>query len=76
MTENTRKKMLIIEKIISENYQPGRQDRCKRWVLRNYVARVIPMSERTFYEYIRRIEASSSEKLDDRDTGQLRLFDD
>ena len=37
-------------------YQPGRQDRSRRWVYRTKVRPVIPMSERTFQRCLEREE--------------------
>lgn len=41
-----------IERLIQEYYEPGRQDRCKRWVYLHYVLKELGISERTFYRYL------------------------
>lgn len=40
--------------IVEEWYEPHRHDRSKRWIYRNKVNRVIPMSERSFYRSLAR----------------------
>ena len=41
-----------IKKLVGLYYEPGRQDRCKRWVYRNIVKPQTGISERTFYRYM------------------------
>jgi hypothetical protein len=52
MNKNTMEKRRLVRELVARHYEPGRQDRCKRWVYRNVVLRIYPMSERTFYRYI------------------------
>ena len=52
MHKSTRKKAELIQKMVADNYQPERHDRCKLWVYRNYVQKTIPMTERTFWRYM------------------------
>lgn len=49
---NTLKKAVLIQKLVAEHYEPGRQDRCFLAVYRNVVTKVYPMSERTFFRYM------------------------
>lgn len=72
MNENTRKKALIVRRLMSEHYQPERHDKCKRWVWRNYINPVMPMAERTFYRYINMKLEEDHRKEDHR---QLKLFE-
>lgn len=44
--------------IVEEWYEPHRHDRSKRWIYRNKVSRVIPMSERSFYRSLARHKRS------------------
>lgn len=72
MNENTRKKALIVRKLIAEHYQPERHDMCKLWVYRNYITPVIPMAERTFWRYVNMHLEEEQRKEDNR---QLKLFE-
>lgn len=62
---NLRRRDRIVREILDEWYEPGRHDRCKRWVYRNKVLHQIPMSERSFYRCLRRererLRAASNE---------------
>ena len=85
MNENTRKKALLVQDMLEKHYEPERQDRCKLWVYRNHVRRVIPMSERTFWRYCERASTSSatatgsatatSSVTEEEDVRQLKLFE-
>lgn len=52
MYNSTLKTSEMVQKILEENYEPGRHDRCKLWVYRNKVAPVLGISERTFWRMI------------------------
>jgi len=52
MYKSTLKRKEYVEALIREHYEPGRQDRCKRWVYLHYVYPMTKISERTFYRYI------------------------
>lgn len=71
MNKNTRKKALIVQKMVQEHYQPERQDRCKLWVWRNVVVKQFPMSERTFWRYLNK---DVKEEKEEEDKRQLKLF--
>lgn len=71
MTENTRKKAMLVQQLVEKHYEPGRQDRCLRWVYRHYVNPVYPMSERTFWRYVH-VKVEAPKKGEDKN--QLKLF--
>lgn|GEM_PF-531557 len=52
MNENIKKRSEIVKQLVADNYEEGRQDRCKRWVYRHIVRKSYPMSERTFWRYL------------------------
>lgn len=52
MFKSTLKRKEYIESLLKEYYEPGRQDRCKRWVYLHYVLKDLGISERTFYRYL------------------------
>jgi len=60
-----------IKEIIKKEYEPGRQDKCKLWVYRNYVFPATGISERTFWRYQKAVDDEM--KLDD-NPSQLKLF--
>ena len=68
MYKNTIERARLINKLVEENYEPGRQDRCKLWVFRNIVRKIYPMTERTFFKYLR------IAKQENQDKKQLTLF--
>lgn len=41
-----------VQELVRTHYEPGRQDRCKRWVYRTKVLPMYGISEKTFYEYL------------------------
>lgn len=49
---NTINRALKVSEIVNQHFEPGRQDRCQLWVYRNYVNKVYPMSERTFWRML------------------------
>ena len=52
MYKSTAKKSQIIRRIVQDNYEPGRQDRCKLWVYRNKIRPILGISERTFFRML------------------------
>lgn len=60
-----------IKAIIRNWYEPGRQDRCKLWVYRNYVFPETGISERTFWRYQKIVD---EEMKPIEDPHQLKLF--
>jgi hypothetical protein len=70
MHKNTIEKQRLVRELVAQHYEPGRQDRCKRWVYRNVVKRTYPMSERTFYRYMGSLGGGEEE----RHHAQLSLF--
>lgn len=42
----------IVQEMVAQHYEQGRQDRCKLWVYRHVVYKVMPISERTFFRYL------------------------
>ena len=64
MNENIKKKSEIVKQLVADNYEEGRQDRCKRWVYRHIVRKSYPMSERTFWRYLK--EDNDSKQVDSR----------
>ncbi|MBR6176284.1 MAG: hypothetical protein IKQ70_00200 [Bacteroidales bacterium] len=54
MFKSTEKKAQRIRQIVDEHYEPGRQDRCKLWVFRNYIAKEYGICQRTFFAYLSR----------------------
>ncbi|MBK9292583.1 MAG: hypothetical protein IPM52_13305 [Bacteroidetes bacterium] len=71
---NTMRKARLIRQMVDEHYEPGRQDRNRKWVYRNIVVKIYPMSLTTFWRYMRltRNEADLTDKANN--AGQLRLF--
>jgi hypothetical protein len=52
MKENYLNKVKIVADIVQQHYEPQRQDRSLIWCYRNFVNKLYPMSERTFWRYI------------------------
>lgn len=52
MFKSTQKRAEQIMRLLAEYYEPGRQDRCKRWVYLHHVLHTLGISERTFYRYL------------------------
>jgi len=50
--KNTIEKALKVQEIVQQHYEPGRQDRCKQWVLKYVVSKTYPMSKSTFFRYL------------------------
>lgn len=71
MYESTRLKAKLIQDLTMKHYEQGRQDRCKLWVFRHIVSKSYPMSERTFFRYLR-VDTTSLQKQDE-DKRQLKI---
>lgn len=52
MNGSTRNRINEVKKLVEQHYEPGRQDRCKRWVYKHIVKPATNISERTFYRYL------------------------
>jgi hypothetical protein len=64
----------LVQELTAAHYEPGRHDRCKRWVFTHIVYKVYPMSERTFFRYLA-IDTSKVDKpVKIEDKRQLKLF--
>ena len=80
MSSNSRHNLtlraIIVKRMVDSSYEAGRHDRCKRWVYRNIVMKVYPMSERTFFRYLRIAEdAEKPVQQQQEDKRQLKLFE-
>lgn len=73
INENTLKKALMIRAMVEAHYEPGRQDRNRRWVFRHVVLKVYPISERTFWRYMT-LTRNITRKPEPDDPNQLKLF--
>jgi hypothetical protein len=60
-----------VKAIIRENYEAGRQDKCKLAIYRSKVKPLVGISERTFWRLMAEVEAEMP-ALEDK--SQLRLF--
>lgn len=70
--KNTIERARLVYELTMSNYEPGRQDRCKRWVYRHIVYQAYPISMATFFRYLA-IAAQRSEQTNQ--DKQLKLFD-
>lgn len=60
-----------VKTIVREHYEPGRHDRCKLWVYRNFIKPTIGISEKTFWCCLRE---EAQEKVVEEDPRQMKLF--
>lgn len=67
--ESRLKQAELVRALVKENYEPGRQDRCKSWVYRTIVKPRTGISEKTFWRYL---GTKPTTKIEDKN--QLRLF--
>ena len=59
-----------IKRIAAEHYEPGRQDRCYKWVWKRHIRPVYVICYNTFLKYLKCVEPGAE------DGGtQLRLFE-
>lgn len=66
MNEIIRRKALIVQELVRKHYVPERLDKCKTAVYRNYVNKAIPMSERSFWRYLKMdLDEDEKEKAED-----------
>ncbi len=65
MNQNVKDKIKIVADIVKQHYEPKRQDRCLVWCYRNFVNKLYPMSERTFWRYIAYATKHFGYKFDD-----------
>ncbi len=70
---STLEKAKIVKTLVAENYEEGRQDRCRLWVYRNIVNKRLPMSQRTFF---RLLHTDTGKGRNPQDYIQLSLFPD
>lgn len=71
---NTMRKAQLVRQLVDEHYEPGRQDRNRKWVYRNIVVKIFPMSLTTFWRYMRMTRSEADRNQNSNDAGQLRLF--
>ncbi|HOI31203.1 MAG: hypothetical protein PHG67_06055 [Bacteroidales bacterium] len=71
--ENTKRKAEKVRQLVEQHYEPGRQDRNKRWVFRNVVVKIYPMSERNFWRYMTLTKPRKTVS-ETEDPSQLKLF--
>jgi hypothetical protein len=69
--KNKTKQALIVRKVVEENYERGRHDKCKEAVFRNIVSKQYPMSRSTFFRYLSDKPNEKRKEV----PGQSRLFD-
>lgn len=50
--DNIRKRAEIVQKLVSQHYEPGNQSKSKIQAYRNVVNKIYPMSERTFWRLL------------------------
>lgn len=60
MYQSTKKRAAEVQRLVDENYEEGRQDRCKLWVYRHIVKPQYGISERTFFRCLSRSEDTAS----------------
>jgi hypothetical protein len=52
MNQSTIERAKLVQAIVKQHYEAGRQDRCKRWVFNNHVVKIYPMCEKTFWRLL------------------------
>jgi len=60
-----------VKEMLRLEFEPGRQDKCKMAVYRNIISKVTGISERTFWRYMKELEAENPIQ---EDPNQLKLF--
>jgi hypothetical protein len=53
MNANIINKAKLIYDIVDQHYEPGNQSKCQLQAFRKFVMPVYPMSERTFWRYLK-----------------------
>lgn len=71
-THNTVLRAKKVQELTAQHYEPGRHDRCKKWVYRNVIVKIYPMSERTFFRLLSTKVDESEDVIDD--PRQSKLF--
>ena len=75
---NTMLRARKVQELTAQHYEPGRHDRCKRWVFKHVVFKVYPMSERTFFRLLsmdtNAADAPEGEKVAEFERRQMKLF--
>ena len=61
-----------VKEIINDNYEQGRQDKCKAAIYRNKIFPLMGISERTFWRYMKKVD---EDKKIEGDPNQLNLFE-
>ena len=69
--KSTRMQAEKVKELVRLKYEPGRQDKCLLAVYRNVIKPLTGISERTYFRYLKEIEA----EIPAEDPNQLRLFD-
>jgi len=67
-------KAKLVQDLVAEHYEPGRHDKCKRWVFLHVVSKVYPMTERTFFRYLSIDVNDVNNDKKEEDKRQLKLF--
>jgi len=49
----TNAKAMLVQQIMKQHYEPGRQSKSQIQVLRNHISKVLPISERTLRRYMK-----------------------
>ena len=75
MNRSTALRIEAVKSMISDLYEPGRQDRNKRWVWRHAAAPLMGISLRTFSRYVNTPDEDDKKALRPKsDPRQLSLF--
>ena len=53
MNANVISRAILIYEMVEKYYEPDRQNRCLLWCYRNIVTKKYPISERTFWRYMK-----------------------
>lgn len=59
MQRYTLERAKLVHDLTYRHYEVGRHDRCKLWVYRHVVSKAFPISERTFFRYLKMIKELS-----------------
>jgi hypothetical protein len=69
---NLLKRIGNVQRIVEENYEPGNQSKCRLQAYRQNVMDIYPMSERTFWRYVK-TDVSKKKQREKDDPRQLKL---
>ena len=69
---NVIKRVMIVQNIVAEHFEPGNQSKSKAQAYRKYISRIYPMGERTFWRYM---GMNVKEEMRNAQHGQLTLFE-